>query len=192
MGYDSVVSIRAQKTRVETGEGRSTVVTALFLEVADSNLRDDHGRMARSWNLIRPGLDWEVMMRLVEYAANCESGMLRYRGRQARAETLIRAARKAVEEAPTVARFDAPGAPMTVHSFGVFQDKETRPEIYQREIEAAEEAGVLERCSASGRDYLVFPGSPEGLAAYLELEGLATGKFAAYNWRPCRAKKAAA
>ena len=99
MGYDVVRSAVAAKVK---WEDRVYVTVALL--IADSNLIGDNG-MAESWNMLVPGLEWEVMQDAVKLSSDCESGCLKWgsgKGRNILPETFIRRIRDTVRNAPFV------------------------------------------------------------------------------------------
>lgn len=77
----------------------------MFFELGgDNNLFEcrNGGRQVRvrSWSLLGVGMDWQIMGKIVTFAAACESGCLRFAGdRKTMAESYIRKARSTLGEA---------------------------------------------------------------------------------------------
>ncbi|GBQ91038.1 hypothetical protein [Asaia krungthepensis] len=75
----------------------------LFELGGDNNMYDcDTGARTRSWDLIGADCEWVVMRKVVEYAASCEGGGMRFsNARSTQAETYIRKNRSTLERALT-------------------------------------------------------------------------------------------
>lgn len=72
----------------------------LLLELGgQSNVIDRNNRVARDWSAVGVGMQWQVMQQVVQLAASCEGGCLRWLGRDTKAETYIGAQRRVVSNA---------------------------------------------------------------------------------------------
>lgn len=176
MGYDSITAIAAVKVDVEIG-GRKEERTALFMQIADSNLTvERNGRevMSRSWNLVTPRDDWRVMQEVVKLSASCEGGMLRYKGRSdTRAETLIAACRKAIETAPKVRNLFDLGGQVSQTSIGMRVLKEKLGSYGEKQVQKLIDSGIAHK--DRGDELLFeFPATAEGLAQMEDYAYLAT------------------
>ncbi|CDG38900.1 MULTISPECIES: hypothetical protein [Asaia] len=75
-----------------------------------NNMWDCSGARARSWDLIGADREWVVMRKVVEYAASCEGGGMRFaNARSTQAETYIRKNRSTLERALTPEGFSETG-----------------------------------------------------------------------------------
>ncbi|MBS1080906.1 MAG: hypothetical protein ABF572_10750 [Gluconobacter sp.] len=84
----------------------------LLMELGgDNNVYEGRGSLrARSWSLIGAGQNWEIMRQVVQYAASCEGGGMRFSGAsETQAETYIRKCRTVLRDA--VAALSAIKAP---------------------------------------------------------------------------------
>ncbi|WP_448205360.1 hypothetical protein [Azospirillum sp. sgz302134] len=71
-------------------------VVLLLEEGGDNNVIHQDGRVSRSWSVLAAGAAWEVMRDAVRFAAACEGGGMKLRGRDTKAEAYIAAVRRAV------------------------------------------------------------------------------------------------
>jgi hypothetical protein len=177
MGYDNGLAVAAVKVKIQDERGRESTVVALFTQVADSNVYVDGGehnnQMSRSWSLLKPEEEWRVMQSVVQISASCEGGMLKWKGKDAKAETFIAACRKAVESAPYVTDLRQLGErqigqhclelPISVKDLDSY-GKERYEELLLTDIPHKEKYG----------DTMVFEFSPDakGLAEYTEWSSL--------------------
>ena len=70
----------------------------------DNNVRCARtGKRARSWSATAIGQEWEVIGEACRFAASCSGGMTKLRGRATKPESYIRAYRKALANAATMA-----------------------------------------------------------------------------------------
>ena len=148
---------------------------AVALKTAESNLINEDGYPSTRWNMLRPGLEWEVMQDVVELSSSCESGCLQWaRGRSGMRkilpETLIRKVRTAIRKAPVVENLGH--VPAFGGAFRLRWDFEKMYDYEKAEIERLKKRGVVTRIEVLEHSFsneksfeAEFLASAEGVAA---------------------------
>jgi hypothetical protein len=101
--YDlAAVRLPAETLRPHVADSSFYADQYLLMELGgDNNVYEGHGSLrARSWSLIGAGQNWEIMREVVQYAASCEGGGMRFYGAsETQAETYIRKCRTVLRDA---------------------------------------------------------------------------------------------
>lgn len=152
--------------------------------MAESNLTvERNGRevMSRSWNLIKPDSNWRVMEEVIRLSASCEGGGVRWKSkRDSKAETMIAACRKAIENAPVVENlYSIGGDQLGISSIDLRIDDPSKLGEYEKtKLDGLIASGIKHTVLSTGGYRFSFPADQEGITKYMEYSGLSKNMWA--------------